>query len=104
MPAPPERLILTHLARRGQASYASSTDHRLFPGEILGRHLVTDNFRSNSSSTVFDPLMPARPRCSTSPARWPPRSWPTSWDAPLGRPAALDWTRYTAQRLPTDDE
>lgn len=38
-------LVLAHLARRGQASYASRPDHWLFPGGIPGKHLATENIR-----------------------------------------------------------
>jgi len=46
LPEPLDRLVLAQLARRGQASYASHPDHWLFPGGIPGRHLVTENIRS----------------------------------------------------------
>lgn len=110
MPAPVERLVLTHLARRGQASYASSTDQWLFPGGIPGRHLVTENFRSQLVQRGIQPS-DARKAAMLHLASQMPS--PVLADV-LGRTpanaarwaalAARDWTRYTAQRLPTDDE
>ena len=109
MPAPVARLVLTHLARRGQASYASSTDQWLFPGGIPGRHLVTENFRSQLVARGIQPsdarkaamlqLAAAMPsavladvlgRSPGTAARWAALS-------------AHDWAQYTAQRLPHDE-
>lgn len=45
MPDPLADLIRTHLARRGQASYASRDNGWLFPGGIPGRPLVTEGVR-----------------------------------------------------------
>lgn len=46
LPDPLDPLVLAHLARRGQASYASRPDTWLFPGGIPGKHLATENIRS----------------------------------------------------------
>ena len=40
------QLVIRHLATRGQASYLSRPDHWLFPGGLPGKHLVTENLRS----------------------------------------------------------
>jgi hypothetical protein len=104
LPPPLASLVLTHLARRGQASYASRPDRWLFPGGIPGRHLVTENFRSQLVERGIQPstarnaamfqLAGAMPsavladilgRAPTTAARW----------AAL---AARDWSNYTAQR------
>lgn len=46
MPEPLGALIRTHIGRRGQASYVSRGNGWLFPGGIPGRHLATENIRS----------------------------------------------------------
>ncbi|CCG05226.1 conserved protein of unknown function [Blastococcus saxobsidens DD2] len=46
LPDPLDRLVLDQLARRGQVSYASRPDRWLFPGGLPGKHLVTENIRS----------------------------------------------------------
>lgn len=46
MPEPLGALIRTHLGQRGQASYAARGNGWLFPGGIPGRHLATENIRS----------------------------------------------------------
>ena len=46
LPAPLDRLVVDQLARHGNASYASNTTHWLFPGGIPGKHLATENIRS----------------------------------------------------------
>ena len=45
LPEPLDRLLLEHLARRGQASYASRPDPWLFPGGIPGRPMATESVR-----------------------------------------------------------
>jgi hypothetical protein len=110
LPPPLARLVLAHLARRGQASYASSADKWLFPGGIPGRHLVTENFRSqlvergiqpcaarNAAMLHLSAAMPSAVladvlgRSPGNAARWAALS-------------AHDWNQYTAQRLPPHDE
>jgi hypothetical protein len=46
LPDPLDQLVRDHLDRRGQASYASQPDQWLFPGGLPGKHLVTENIRS----------------------------------------------------------
>jgi hypothetical protein len=45
LPEPLDQLVLQQLDRQGQASYASDSDHWLFPGGIPGRHLGTETVR-----------------------------------------------------------
>jgi hypothetical protein len=45
MPEPLGGLIQEHMARRGQASYASRNSQWLFPGGIPGNHLGTESIR-----------------------------------------------------------
>lgn len=45
MPEPLDRIIIEHMNRRGQASYASRNSRWLFPGGIPGNHLATENIR-----------------------------------------------------------
>ena len=110
LPPPLARLVLTHLARRGQASYASTPDRWLFPGGIPGRHLVTENVRSQLVERGIQPsdarkaamlqLAAAMPsavladilgRSPGTAARWAALS-------------AHDWAHYTAQRAAPPDE
>lgn len=46
LPTPLNQLVIDHLQGRGHASYVSQPDHWLFPGGIPGKHLVTENIRS----------------------------------------------------------
>lgn len=46
LPKPLDQLLRRHLATRGQASYASRPDRWLFPGGHPGKHLATENIRS----------------------------------------------------------
>jgi hypothetical protein len=46
LPKPLDPLLVRHLAARGQASYASRPDRWLFPGGHPGKHLATENIRS----------------------------------------------------------
>ena len=104
LPESLERLVLAHLARRGQASYASRPDHWLFPGGIPGKHLATENIRGQLVERGIQPStarmaamfqlaseMPSSVladilgRSRTSAARWAALS-------------AHDWSQYTAQR------
>jgi hypothetical protein len=45
MPESLDDLIQQHMARRGQASYASRNNQWLFPGGAPGKHLTTENIR-----------------------------------------------------------
>jgi hypothetical protein len=78
LPKPLDRLVLAHLARRGQASYASRPSYWLFPGSIPGKHLVTENIRGQLVQRGIQPST-ARRSCSSSPPKCPRPSWPTSW-------------------------
>jgi len=104
LPQPLDRLVLQHLATRGQASYASQPDLWLFPGGHPGRHLATENIRSPLVQRGIQPgtarnaamyqlaseiptpilaeMLALHPNTA---ARW----------AAL---AARDWSRYIAQR------
>lgn len=46
MPEPLGQLLREQLGERGRASYATETNEWLFPGMIPGRHLATENIRS----------------------------------------------------------
>ena len=76
LPKPLDQLVLRHLATRGQASYASRPDRWLFPGGHPGKHLATENIRSQLVQPTSNPAPRATPRCTSSPVRSPPRSWP----------------------------
>lgn len=56
LPDPLAQLVLQHLSRRGQASYASHPDRWLFPGGIPGRHLATENIRGQLVKRGIHPL------------------------------------------------
>jgi hypothetical protein len=55
LPDPLDKLVLAQLARRGQASYASRPDKWLFPGGIPGKHLATENIRSQLVARGIQP-------------------------------------------------
>lgn len=77
LPEPLDQFVREHLSRRGQASFASRPDKWLFPGGLPGKHLATENIRSNSSPAASNPPTPAKPPCSNSPPKSPPRYSPT---------------------------
>ena len=104
LPESLERLVLAHLARRGQASYASRPDHWLFPGGIPGKHLATENIRGQLVQRGIQPStarmaamyqlaseMPSAVladilgRSPTNTAKWAALS-------------SHSWSQYTAQR------
>jgi hypothetical protein len=104
LPGPLDRLVRTHLTRRGQASYVSRPDTWLFPGGIPGKHLATENVRAQLVERGIQP-MAARNAAMFQLAA----SMPTPILAevlglapnPATRWAALasrDWSAYTAQR------
>lgn len=104
LPDPLDRLVRTHLTRRGQASYASGTDVWLFPGGIPGKHLATENIRSQLVARGIQPL-PARNAAMFHLASSMPTpilaeilglapTTATRWAALASR----DWSAYTAQR------
>ena len=104
LPEPLDRLVLAQLARRGQASYASHPDHWLFPGGIPGRHLVTENIRSQLVERGIQPSTARKAAMFQLAAEIPTPILadilglaPTTtvrWAAL----AARDWSQYTAMR------
>src|SRR5665647_2665533 len=104
LPPPLARLVLTHLARRGQASYASTPDRWLFPGGIPGRHLVTENVRSQLVERGIQPsdarnaamlqLAAAMPSAILADTLGRSPGTAARWAALSAR----DWAHYTAQR------
>ena len=56
LPGPLDRLVRTHLTRRGQASYVSRPDTWLFPGGIPGKHLATENVRAQLVERGIQPM------------------------------------------------
>ncbi|WP_238348323.1 hypothetical protein [Ornithinimicrobium pratense] len=104
LPDPLDHLVRTHLTRRGQASYASRPDTWLFPGGIPGKHLVTENIRSQLVARGIQPLA-ARNAAMFQLASTMPTpilaeilglspTTATRWAAL----AARDWSTYTALR------
>ena len=104
LPDPLGRLVLAHLARRGQASYASHPDHWLFPGGIPGNHLVTENIRGQLVQRGIQPAAARKAAMFQLAAEMPSpvlaellgRSHANAarWAAMAGH----DWSQYTAQR------
>ena len=104
LPDPLGRLVLAHLARRGQASYASRPDHWLFPGGIPGNHLVTENIREQLVQRGIQPCAARNAAMYQLAAEMPSsiladvlgrsRTSATRWAAL----SAHDWSQYTAQR------
>ena len=97
-------LVLAHLARRGQASYASRPDHWLFPGGIPGKHLATENIRGQLVQRGIQPST-ARMAAMYQLASEMPSAVLADIlgrsPSNAGRWAALsahDWSQYTAQR------
>ncbi|WP_081480515.1 MULTISPECIES: hypothetical protein [Ornithinimicrobiaceae] len=104
LPDPLGHLVRTHLARRGQASYASGTDVWLFPGGIPGKHLATENVRSQLVARGIQPLAARNAAMFQLAATMPtPILAEVLGLAPntASRWAALasrGWSAYTAQR------
>lgn len=104
LPDPLDQLVRTHLTRRGQASYVSGTDTWLFPGGIPGKHLATENVRSQLVQRGIQPLAARNAAMFQLAATMPTPilaeilglapNTATRW-ATL---AARDWSAYTAQR------
>jgi hypothetical protein len=104
LPDPLDQLVLQHLTRRGQASYASRPDKWLFPGGIPGRHLVTENIRAELVAHGIHPSHARKAAMFQLAAEIPapvladlldltPKT-ATRW-ATL---AARDWSHYAAMR------
>lgn len=55
LPQPLDQLVVRHLATRGQASYASQPNQWLFPGGLPGKHLATENIRSQLVARGIQP-------------------------------------------------
>ncbi|WNV75269.1 hypothetical protein [Geodermatophilus sp. DSM 44513] len=104
LPDPLDRLVLDQLARRGQASYASRPDRWLFPGGLPGKHLVTENIRSQLVALGIQPSAARKAAMLDLAARMPvpilaellglSPNTATRW-ATL---AARDWSQYAAMR------
>lgn len=104
LPKPLDALVRQHLATRGQASYASRPDQWLFPGGHPGRHLATENIRSQLVARGIQPGTARNAAMYQLAAEIPTpilaemlglhRNTAVRW-ATL---AARDWSLYTAQR------
>ncbi|CCG02356.1 hypothetical protein [Blastococcus saxobsidens] len=104
LPDPLDRLVLDQLARRGQASYASRPDRWLFPGGLPGKHLVTENIRSQLVALGIRPSAARKAAMFDLAARMPvpilaellglSTNTATRWAAL----AARDWSQYAAMR------
>lgn len=104
LPDPLDQLLRDQLERRGQASYVSRADTWLFPGGIPGRHLVTENIRSQLVERGIHPNSARKAALFALAAEIPTpiladtlglsRNTATRW-ATL---AARDWSQYTAER------
>lgn len=104
LPDPLDRLVLDQLARRGQASYASRPDRWLFPGGLPGKHLVTENIRSQLVALGIQPSAARKAAMFDLAAQMPvpivaellglSSNTATRWAAL----AARDWSQYAAMR------
>ena len=104
LPDPLDRLVLDQLTRRGQASYASHPDRWLFPGGLPGKHLVTENIRSQLVVLGIQPSAARKAAMFDLAARMPVpilaellglgTITATRWAAL----AARDWSQYAAMR------
>lgn len=104
LPDPLDRLVRTHLGRRGQASYASRPDTWLFPGGIPGKHLATENVRNQLVQRGIQPMAARNAAMFQLAASMPTPilanilglapNTATRWAALASR----DWSTYTAQR------
>ena len=104
LPEPLDRLVLDQLDRRGQASYASRPDRWLFPGGLPGKHLVTENIRSQLVALGIQPSDARKAAMFDLAAQMPvpivaellglSPNTATRW-ATL---AARDWSQYAAMR------
>ena len=104
LPEPLDALIRQQLAHRGQASYVSRPAPWLFPGGIPGKHLATENIRSQLVARGIQPLASRHAAMFHLAAQIPSPvlgeilgvtpSTATRWAALASR----DWGSYTAQR------
>jgi hypothetical protein len=108
LPDPLDQLLRDHFDRRGQASYASRPDRWLFPGGLPGKHLVTENVRSQLVARGIQPSHARKAAMFQLAAEIPTPilaellglapTTATRW-ATL---AARDWSYYTAMRRNDD--
>jgi hypothetical protein len=104
LPQPLDQLVCEQLTRRGQASYVSRPDYWLFPGGIPGKHLVTENIRTQLAERGIQPRASRNAAMFQLAAEIPTpiladilglgATTATSWAALASR----DWSQYTAQR------
>lgn len=104
LPKPLDRLVRRHLAFRGQASYASRPDRWLFPGGHPGKHLATENIRSQLVERGIQPGSARNAAMYQLAAEIPTPilaemlglnpNTAVRWAAL----AACDWSRYAAMR------
>ena len=104
LPPPMNQLLIRHLATRGQASYLSRPDHWLFPGGLPGKHLVTENLRSQLLARGIPPgstrnaalfqLAAAMPIPVLADVLGLSTNTATRWATLVGR----DWNTYIALR------
>ncbi|MGC5586115.1 hypothetical protein ACPYOC_17470 [Ornithinimicrobium sp. W1665] len=104
LPDPLDRLVRTHLTRRGQASYASRAEIWLFPGGIPGKHLATENVRAQLVERGIQPMAARNAAMFQLAASMPTPiladilglapNTATRWAALASR----GWSTYTAQR------
>jgi hypothetical protein len=103
-PEPLDQLLLEQLANRGQASYVSRGGTWLFPGGIPGRHLVTENIRSQLVERGIQPSSARNAAMFALAAEVPTPiladilGLGTNTAARWATLAARDWSQYTAAR------
>ena len=104
LPDPLDGLVLDQLARRGQASYASSAEHWLFPGGIPGNHLATGSIRSQLVSRGIQPSQARKAAMFGLAAEIPTPiladilGLGTTTAVRWATLASHDWSKYTALR------
>lgn len=104
LPDPLDGLVLDQLARRGQASYASSAEHWLFPGGIPGNHLATGSIRSQLVSRGIQPSQARKAAMFGLAAEIPTPiladilGLGTTTAVRWATLASRDWSKYTALR------
>jgi hypothetical protein len=104
VPNPLDELVRDHLTRRGQASYASRPDQWLFPGGLPGKHLVTENIRSQLVAQGVQPSHARKAALFQLAAEVPAPILAELLGLSIGTAtrwatlAARDWSQYTAMR------
>lgn len=109
LPTPLDQLLRDHLGRRGQASYHAHPNQWLFPGGHPGRHLHTENIRSQLAARGIHPgtgrhaalfhLAGTIPVPVLADLLGLSPKTASRWAALAGR----SWTTYLADRLEDDD-